>query len=75
MNRESAPATNEDSKVAPPQFQQNDARQFKSKAPKAGKKRYDDLPGMESLGDAAVICPWEDFGDIELSDLAQFGII
>lgn len=25
--------------------------------------------------DAAVVCPWEAFGDMELSDLAQFGIV
>ena len=24
---------------------------------------------------AEVICPWEAFGDMELSDLAQFGIV
>ncbi|GLD70698.1 retinal cone rhodopsin-sensitive cGMP 3',5'-cyclic phosphodiesterase subunit gamma-like protein [Lates japonicus] len=23
----------------------------------------------------AVVCPWEAFGDMELSDLAQFGIV
>lgn len=25
--------------------------------------------------DSAVVCPWEAFGDMELSDLAQFGIV
>lgn len=36
----------------------------------------DDIPGMEGLGtDITVICPWEAFGDMELSDLAKYGII
>ncbi|KAL7406607.1 hypothetical protein ABVT39_023229 [Epinephelus coioides] len=63
------------SKAAPPKFKQKETRQFKSKAPKAGQKGFDDVPGMEGLGDAEVICPWEAFGDMELSDLAQFGIV
>ena len=25
--------------------------------------------------DTAIVCPWEAFGDMELSDLAQFGIV
>uniref|UniRef100_A0A674NKK7 3',5'-cyclic-GMP phosphodiesterase n=1 Tax=Takifugu rubripes TaxID=31033 RepID=A0A674NKK7_TAKRU len=62
-------------KAAPPKFKQKESRQFKSKAPKAGQKGFDDVPGMDGLGDAAVICPWEAFGDMELSDLAQFGIV
>uniref|UniRef100_A0A672Y3P7 3',5'-cyclic-GMP phosphodiesterase n=1 Tax=Sphaeramia orbicularis TaxID=375764 RepID=A0A672Y3P7_9TELE len=62
--------------AAPPKFKQKETRQFKSKAPKAGQKGFDnDVPGMEGLGDSAVICPWEAFGDMELSDLAQFGIV
>uniref|UniRef100_A0A3P8RL93 3',5'-cyclic-GMP phosphodiesterase n=1 Tax=Amphiprion percula TaxID=161767 RepID=A0A3P8RL93_AMPPE len=64
------------SKAAPPKFKQKETRQFKSKAPKAGQKGFDnDVPGMEGLGDSAVVCPWEAFGDMELSDLAQFGIV
>lgn len=36
----------------------------------------DDIPGMEGLGtDITVICPWEAYGDMELSDLAKYGII
>ncbi|XP_060924840.1 retinal cone rhodopsin-sensitive cGMP 3',5'-cyclic phosphodiesterase subunit gamma-like [Limanda limanda] len=64
-------------KAAPPTFKQKETRQFKSKAPKAGQKRggFDDVPGMESLGGAEVVCPWEAFGDMELSDLAQFGLV
>uniref|UniRef100_A0A3Q2YI32 3',5'-cyclic-GMP phosphodiesterase n=1 Tax=Hippocampus comes TaxID=109280 RepID=A0A3Q2YI32_HIPCM len=63
-------------KAAPPKFKKKETRQFKSKAPKAGQKGFDnDVPGMEGLGDSAVICPWEAFGDMELSDLAQFGIV
>uniref|UniRef100_A0A3Q3GJB1 3',5'-cyclic-GMP phosphodiesterase n=1 Tax=Labrus bergylta TaxID=56723 RepID=A0A3Q3GJB1_9LABR len=62
-------------KAAPPKFKQKEVRQFKSKAPKAGQKGFDDVPGMEGLGGAEVICPWEAFGDMELSDLAQFGIV
>uniref|UniRef100_A0A8C4NN01 3',5'-cyclic-GMP phosphodiesterase n=1 Tax=Dicentrarchus labrax TaxID=13489 RepID=A0A8C4NN01_DICLA len=66
----------EGSKAAPPKFKQKETRQFKSKAPKAGQKGFDnDVPGMEGLGDSAVVCPWEAFGDMELSDLAQFGIV
>uniref|UniRef100_A0A3Q4ABK7 3',5'-cyclic-GMP phosphodiesterase n=1 Tax=Mola mola TaxID=94237 RepID=A0A3Q4ABK7_MOLML len=61
--------------AAPPKFKQKEARQFKSKAPKAGQKGFDDVPGMDGLGDSAVVCPWEAFGDMELSDLAQFGIV
>uniref|UniRef100_A0A8C4H2Z9 3',5'-cyclic-GMP phosphodiesterase n=1 Tax=Dicentrarchus labrax TaxID=13489 RepID=A0A8C4H2Z9_DICLA len=68
--------TGEGSKAAPPKFKQKETRQFKSKAPKAGQKGFDnDVPGMEGLGDSAVVCPWEAFGDMELSDLAQFGIV
>uniref|UniRef100_A0A672FVT3 3',5'-cyclic-GMP phosphodiesterase n=1 Tax=Salarias fasciatus TaxID=181472 RepID=A0A672FVT3_SALFA len=63
------------SKAAPPKFKQKETRQFKSKAPKAGQKGFNDVPGMEGLGDAAIVCPWEAFGDMELSDLAQFGIV
>ncbi|XP_053284259.1 retinal cone rhodopsin-sensitive cGMP 3',5'-cyclic phosphodiesterase subunit gamma [Pleuronectes platessa] len=62
-------------KAAPPKFKQKETRQFKSKAPKAGQKGFDDVPGMESLGGAEVVCPWEAFGDMELSDLAQFGLV
>ncbi|XP_047436392.1 retinal cone rhodopsin-sensitive cGMP 3',5'-cyclic phosphodiesterase subunit gamma-like [Mugil cephalus] len=72
MNAAAAP---EGSKAAPPKFKQKESRQFKSKAPKAGQKGFNDVPGMEGLGDAAVVCPWEAFGDMELSDLAQFGIV
>uniref|UniRef100_A0A3P8RJT3 3',5'-cyclic-GMP phosphodiesterase n=1 Tax=Amphiprion percula TaxID=161767 RepID=A0A3P8RJT3_AMPPE len=69
-------ASAEGSKAAPPKFKQKETRQFKSKAPKAGQKGFDnDVPGMEGLGDSAVVCPWEAFGDMELSDLAQFGIV
>uniref|UniRef100_A0A672Y2W8 3',5'-cyclic-GMP phosphodiesterase n=1 Tax=Sphaeramia orbicularis TaxID=375764 RepID=A0A672Y2W8_9TELE len=69
-------AAAEGGKAAPPKFKQKETRQFKSKAPKAGQKGFDnDVPGMEGLGDSAVICPWEAFGDMELSDLAQFGIV
>ncbi|XP_044215434.1 retinal cone rhodopsin-sensitive cGMP 3',5'-cyclic phosphodiesterase subunit gamma-like isoform X1 [Thunnus albacares] len=69
-------AAAEGTKAAPPKFKQKDSRQFKSKAPKPGQKGFDnDVPGMEGLGDSAVVCPWEAFGDMELSDLAQFGIV
>ncbi|KAL4647896.1 retinal cone rhodopsin-sensitive cGMP 3',5'-cyclic phosphodiesterase subunit gamma [Arapaima gigas] len=64
-------------KKGPPKFKQRTTRTFKSKAPKPGQKGFgDDIPGMEGLGtDITVICPWEAFGDMELSDLAKFGII
>uniref|UniRef100_A0A8P4KKR0 3',5'-cyclic-GMP phosphodiesterase n=1 Tax=Dicentrarchus labrax TaxID=13489 RepID=A0A8P4KKR0_DICLA len=69
-------AAAEGTKAAPPKFKHKETRQFKSKAPKAGQKGFDnDVPGMEGLGDSAVVCPWEAFGDMELSDLAQFGIV
>ncbi|XP_075900457.1 retinal cone rhodopsin-sensitive cGMP 3',5'-cyclic phosphodiesterase subunit gamma-like isoform X1 [Nelusetta ayraudi] len=62
---------------APPKFKQRTARTFKSKAPKPGQKGFgDDIPGMEGLGtDITVVCPWEAFGDMELSDLAKYGIV
>uniref|UniRef100_A0A8C7CVD7 Retinal cone rhodopsin-sensitive cGMP 3',5'-cyclic phosphodiesterase subunit gamma n=2 Tax=Oncorhynchus TaxID=8016 RepID=A0A8C7CVD7_ONCKI len=61
----------------PPKFKQRQTRTFKSKAPKPGQKGFgDDIPGMEGLGtDIAVVCPWEAYGDMELSDLAKYGII
>ncbi|CAL9701240.1 unnamed protein product [Knipowitschia caucasica] len=64
-----------ETKAAAPKFDQKEVRQYKSKAPKAGHKRFDDLPGLDGLGGAEVVCPWEAFGDVELSDLAQFGIV
>ncbi|RVE76458.1 hypothetical protein OJAV_G00007780 [Oryzias javanicus] len=62
---------------APPKFKQRTTRTFKSKAPKPGQKGFgDDIPGMEGLGtDITVVCPWEAFGDMELSDLAKYGIV
>ncbi|KAL3993430.1 hypothetical protein ACER0C_010704 [Sarotherodon galilaeus] len=35
------------------------------------------MPGFyfSYLADSAVVCPWEAFGDMELSDLAQFGVV
>ncbi|XP_051234789.1 retinal cone rhodopsin-sensitive cGMP 3',5'-cyclic phosphodiesterase subunit gamma-like [Dicentrarchus labrax] len=74
MNAEAATAP-EGSKPSPPKFTQKEARQFKSKAPKAGQKGFNDLPGMDDLGGAEVICPWETFGDMDLSELAQVGIV
>ncbi|XP_018966160.1 retinal cone rhodopsin-sensitive cGMP 3',5'-cyclic phosphodiesterase subunit gamma [Cyprinus carpio] len=70
-----APAPAE--KRGPPRFKQRVARTFKSKAPKPGQKGFgDDIPGMEGLGtDITVICPWEAYGDMELSDLAKYGIM
>ncbi|KAB5517598.1 hypothetical protein PHYPO_G00168960 [Pangasianodon hypophthalmus] len=64
-------------KKGPPKFKQRQTRTFKSKAPKPGQKGFgDDIPGMEGLGtDFTVVCPWEAFGDMELSDLAKYGII
>uniref|UniRef100_A0A3Q4N041 Retinal cone rhodopsin-sensitive cGMP 3',5'-cyclic phosphodiesterase subunit gamma n=1 Tax=Neolamprologus brichardi TaxID=32507 RepID=A0A3Q4N041_NEOBR len=62
---------------APPKFKQRTTRTFKSKAPKPGQKGFgDDIPGMDGLGtDFTVVCPWEAFGDMELSDLAKYGIV
>uniref|UniRef100_A0A674NNJ0 3',5'-cyclic-GMP phosphodiesterase n=1 Tax=Takifugu rubripes TaxID=31033 RepID=A0A674NNJ0_TAKRU len=66
-------------KAAPPKFKQKESRQFKSKAPKAGQKGFDDVPGMDGLGGNSRSrrrhLPLEAFGDMELSDLAQFGIV
>ncbi|KAI7790228.1 hypothetical protein IRJ41_001037 [Triplophysa rosa] len=66
-------------KKGPPKFKQRQTRTFKSKAPKPGQKGFgDDIPGMEGLGTGehiTVVCPWEAFGDMELSDLAKYGII
>ena len=33
------------------------------------------LPLSLSLTDFTVVCPWEAFGDMELSDLAKYGIV
>uniref|UniRef100_A0A8D0CXJ7 3',5'-cyclic-GMP phosphodiesterase n=1 Tax=Sander lucioperca TaxID=283035 RepID=A0A8D0CXJ7_SANLU len=48
-------------KKAPPRFKQRAMRTFRSKALKS-----DDIP---------MICSWEAFGDMELSDLAKYGIV
>uniref|UniRef100_A0AAQ5ZEY8 3',5'-cyclic-GMP phosphodiesterase n=1 Tax=Amphiprion ocellaris TaxID=80972 RepID=A0AAQ5ZEY8_AMPOC len=60
------------SKAAPPKFKQKESRQFKSYR---DDEKVNDVPGMDGLGDNVVVCPWEEFGDMELSDLAQFGIV
>ncbi|XP_038557652.1 retinal cone rhodopsin-sensitive cGMP 3',5'-cyclic phosphodiesterase subunit gamma-like [Micropterus salmoides] len=73
MNTEKAAAAPGGGKSSPPKSTQKESRQFKSKAPKAGQKGFDDGLGMEGVGE--VICPWEVFGDMELNDLAQFGIV
>ncbi|KAJ8362461.1 hypothetical protein AAFF_G00373870 [Aldrovandia affinis] len=53
-----------------------DTRSFKSNAPKAGGKGFaGGIPGMDGLGAGDVVCPWEAFGDMEMSDLAAFGIV
>ncbi|XP_041847028.1 retinal cone rhodopsin-sensitive cGMP 3',5'-cyclic phosphodiesterase subunit gamma-like [Melanotaenia boesemani] len=66
--------TSEGAKPAPPELQQNNSRQFKSKAPKRGQKGINSHDGgMEGLEESAVVCPWEEFEDIELNDVAQFG--
>ncbi|XP_008404328.1 retinal cone rhodopsin-sensitive cGMP 3',5'-cyclic phosphodiesterase subunit gamma-like [Poecilia reticulata] len=63
-------------KPTPPELQQTESRQFKSKAPKRGQKGVDSHdPAVEGLDDAAVVCPWEEYGDVELSELAQFGTV
>jgi len=69
-------ANGQGAKAAPPSKskQGGEARQFKSNLPKAGGKGGG-LPGMDGPGGAAVVCPWEDFGDMELSELAAFGIV
>merc|ERR1711970_447628 len=76
LNKMADVATPADKK-APPKFKQRTTRTFKSKAPKPGQKGFgDDIPGMEGLGtDITVVCPWEAFGDMELSDLAKYGIV
>ncbi|XP_061670296.1 retinal cone rhodopsin-sensitive cGMP 3',5'-cyclic phosphodiesterase subunit gamma-like isoform X2 [Syngnathoides biaculeatus] len=58
-----------------PKPKEKEMRLFKSKVPKAGQKRFDEVPGMDGIGDAEVVCPWEAFGEMDLSDLAQFGIV
>uniref|UniRef100_A0A3B5KXE1 3',5'-cyclic-GMP phosphodiesterase n=1 Tax=Xiphophorus couchianus TaxID=32473 RepID=A0A3B5KXE1_9TELE len=58
-------------KSTPPELEQKESRQFKSKAPQRGQKGLDG----EFTGDAAVVCPWEEYGDVELSELAQFGTV
>ncbi|XP_027871794.1 retinal cone rhodopsin-sensitive cGMP 3',5'-cyclic phosphodiesterase subunit gamma-like isoform X1 [Xiphophorus couchianus] len=63
-------------KSTPPELEQKESRQFKSKAPQRGQKGVNSHdPAMQSLDDAAVVCPWEEYGDVELSELAQFGTV
>ncbi|KAF4080124.1 hypothetical protein AMELA_G00166990 [Ameiurus melas] len=75
MNAMDAPAPTD--KKGPPRFKQRIVRTFKSKAPRPGQKGFgEDIPGMEDLGtDFTVICPWEAYGDMELCDLAKYGIL
>uniref|UniRef100_A0A3B3V8Q4 3',5'-cyclic-GMP phosphodiesterase n=1 Tax=Poecilia latipinna TaxID=48699 RepID=A0A3B3V8Q4_9TELE len=73
MNSTAAAAAAGGTKPTPPELEQKESRQFKSKAPKRGQKGHD--PAMEGLDDAAVVCPWEEYGDVELSELAQFGTV
>uniref|UniRef100_A0A3B3XHW2 3',5'-cyclic-GMP phosphodiesterase n=1 Tax=Poecilia mexicana TaxID=48701 RepID=A0A3B3XHW2_9TELE len=56
-------ASSEAGKPSPAELKQKDSRQFKTSSQRS----------FRGLDDAAVICPWEEFGDVELSDLAQFG--
>ncbi|CAG5849985.1 retinal cone rhodopsin-sensitive cGMP 3',5'-cyclic phosphodiesterase subunit gamma-like [Menidia menidia] len=76
MNAAATAAAAEGSKPVASELNQKEARQFKSKAPKPGQRRFNGgLPGTEDFEDNAVVCPWEDFGEEELNNLAQFGII
>uniref|UniRef100_A0A672LFA9 Rhodopsin-sensitive cGMP 3',5'-cyclic phosphodiesterase subunit gamma n=1 Tax=Sinocyclocheilus grahami TaxID=75366 RepID=A0A672LFA9_SINGR len=61
----------------PPKFKQRMPRQFKSKPPKKGVKGFgDEILGMDCLGtDITVVCSWEAFSQLELHELAQYGII
>ncbi|XP_027871795.1 retinal cone rhodopsin-sensitive cGMP 3',5'-cyclic phosphodiesterase subunit gamma-like isoform X2 [Xiphophorus couchianus] len=60
-------------KSTPPELEQKESRQFKSKAPQRGQKGVNSHdPAMQN---AAVVCPWEEYGDVELSELAQFGTV
>ncbi|KAG7473673.1 hypothetical protein MATL_G00098350 [Megalops atlanticus] len=58
---------------APAKGAQKETRSFKSNLPTAGKGGG--MPGMEGLGGANVVCPWEAFGEADLNDLAAFGIV
>ncbi|XP_057708179.1 retinal cone rhodopsin-sensitive cGMP 3',5'-cyclic phosphodiesterase subunit gamma-like [Corythoichthys intestinalis] len=75
MEMNGAAAETEGANVNPPKSKEKETRLFKSKAPKAGQNGFDDIPGIDSIRNVEVICPWEAFGDMELSDLAQFGIV
>ncbi|XP_013886211.1 retinal cone rhodopsin-sensitive cGMP 3',5'-cyclic phosphodiesterase subunit gamma [Austrofundulus limnaeus] len=76
MENMNGPAGPEESKPSPAGFRQQENRQFKSKAPKPGQKGFNNnLSGMEGFEDSAVVCPWEELEDVELSELAQFGTI
>ncbi|XP_077420095.1 retinal cone rhodopsin-sensitive cGMP 3',5'-cyclic phosphodiesterase subunit gamma-like [Vanacampus margaritifer] len=70
-----AAAESKGANANPPKLKEKETRLFKSKPPKAGQREFDDVPGMENIRDAEVICPWEALGDMQLSDLAQFGIV
>lgn len=52
-----------------------DLGSLRAKLPNLDRSFDSDVPGMEELGDSAVVCPWEAFGDMELSELAQFGVV
>ncbi|KAE8578778.1 hypothetical protein XENTR_v10023769 [Xenopus tropicalis] len=59
-----------------PKFKQRGSKEFKSKPPKKGVIGFEEIPGMEGLGqDITVVCPWEAYSHLELHELAQYGII
>ncbi|XP_047218659.1 retinal cone rhodopsin-sensitive cGMP 3',5'-cyclic phosphodiesterase subunit gamma-like [Girardinichthys multiradiatus] len=74
MNSTAAAA--EGTKPSPPELEQKESRQFRSKAPKRRQKGVNNRDSaMEGLNDSAVVCPWEEYGDVELSEMAQFGTV
>uniref|UniRef100_A0A3P9H121 3',5'-cyclic-GMP phosphodiesterase n=1 Tax=Oryzias latipes TaxID=8090 RepID=A0A3P9H121_ORYLA len=64
----------EGAKPTPSDLQQEERRRFKSKDTSSCPLSVF-LAEVEGSDDAAVICPWEEFEDVELSDLAQYGTV
>ncbi|KAJ8344206.1 hypothetical protein SKAU_G00315350 [Synaphobranchus kaupii] len=59
-----------------PEEMDGQTRTFKSNAPTAGGKGFaGGIPGMDGLGAANVVCPWETYGEMDMNDLAAFGIV
>ncbi|KAM4596059.1 retinal cone rhodopsin-sensitive cGMP 3',5'-cyclic phosphodiesterase subunit gamma-like [Fundulus diaphanus] len=75
MNSTAAAAAAEGTEPAAAELDQKESRKFKRKAPQRGQKGVHHDSATEALDDSAVVCPWEEYGDVELSEMAQFGTV